>query len=55
MWAVTLPREDAKASWVLLGHWPMLISTFGQDASGEVYVGDFAGAVYRIMGEEKIK
>jgi hypothetical protein len=32
-----------------LGKWPLMISTFGRDHDGELYVADFAGgAIYRM-------
>lgn len=43
VWALELPSAaagDAKA--VLLGRFPHAITTFGRDADGEVYAGDFA-------------
>ena len=49
IWALALPetRKDAEAT--LLGKWDVQISTFGRDAQGRVYVGDFAsGTIYRI-------
>jgi glucose/arabinose dehydrogenase len=54
IWALVLPpvgAEDRPATDVAaLGLWPILISTFGQDPDGELYVGDFGRkAVYRIV------
>ena len=49
IWALTLPqtRQDAEAT--LLGKWDVQISTFGRDAQGRVYVGDYGGGtIYRI-------
>lgn len=52
IWAVQVPeknREDQLVKSISLGKWPLLISTFGQDSKGNVYVGNFAdGSVYRI-------
>ncbi|EMY05652.1 hypothetical protein LEP1GSC029_4616 [Leptospira interrogans str. 2002000626] len=32
-----------------LGKWPLLISSFGKDAAGKVYLSDFgSGKIYRI-------
>lgn len=51
LWALTLPdrpgaRADTPAS---LGRWPISISTFGKDPTGEAYVADFAGgSIYRL-------
>lgn len=52
IWALDLPSvhlpEPGFAKTRLLGKWSMLISTFGRDEDGEVYVGDYAGGgVYR--------
>lgn len=52
IWAMPLP-----ASWdgtvddvATLGRWPLLVSAFGQDADGELYVADFGGGViYRMQ------
>ncbi len=60
IWALELPADSKagpKASKVhSLGKWPVLISTFGRDNSGEVYVGDYAkGVVYKItVGKKKV-
>lgn len=50
MWAVQLPEQPGQqAEWSSLGRWPLLISTFGRDAQGRVYVGDYGGGVvYRM-------
>ena len=43
MWALKLPekREGPMADSQLLGRWPLLISAFGRDAQGELYVADW--------------
>lgn len=51
LWALPLPeRADAKAGPAKsLGKWSLLPSTFGRDAGGEIYLGDFAsGSIYRL-------
>ncbi|MCB9761516.1 MAG: PQQ-dependent sugar dehydrogenase [Alphaproteobacteria bacterium] len=53
LWAIPLPAQVSNSTPLVeartLGRWPILPSTFGQDARGEVYVADFAsGAIYRI-------
>ena len=40
IWALSLEKPYAARE---LGQWSYLISTFGRDAAGEVYVGDFGG------------
>lgn len=46
LWALDL---DAPSSAKTLGKWPLLPSTFGRDAAGELYVASFGdGVVYRI-------
>lgn len=56
IWALELPSTaggKAKAA-MSLGRWPLLLSTFGRDASGEVYVGDFgSGRIFRIEEARK--
>ncbi|MCA9632265.1 MAG: PQQ-dependent sugar dehydrogenase [Myxococcales bacterium] len=52
VWAITLPKELDPGEPMLpledLGQWPYLISTFGQDASGEIYMSDYSrGDIYR--------
>lgn len=54
VWALELPNErraDAPlASAELLGRWPYLISTFGRDAAGEVYLADYSrGDIYQFV------
>ncbi len=51
IWAFDMPAttNGKVSSNYSLGKWPLLISTFGQDHDGEVYIGDFAnGTIYRI-------
>ena len=51
IWAIDLPStaSEAVSTSFSLGKWPLLISTFGRDHNGEVYIGDFAnGIIYRI-------
>lgn len=52
VWAIALPEELDPGEPMLpledLGQWPFLISTFGQDAQGEIYLADYSrGDVYR--------
>jgi glucose/arabinose dehydrogenase len=45
LWALELPKAaaaGAEAKSTLLGRWPRAITTFGRDAKGELYAGDFA-------------
>jgi len=52
IWAVDLPppgKEEQSREFEILGNWPVLISTFGRNAGGEIFVGDYgAGAIYRL-------
>jgi glucose/arabinose dehydrogenase len=49
LWALDVETREVHA----LGKVPILISTFGRDAAGRVYVADFAGGtIYRIDPEE---
>lgn len=53
MWAVDVPSVDAPATPMpvtALGKRPILISTFGQDAAGEIYVADFSGGTVLKIG-----
>lgn len=63
MWAIELPapseadfaaeNPDPMPEAIALGKWPILISTFGQDSSGEIYLSGYAsGTVYRIGPQE---
>ncbi len=49
IWALDLDAPDQV--WTL-GKWPMMPSTFGQDAQGELYVASFGdGSIYRLSAE----
>jgi glucose/arabinose dehydrogenase len=51
LFALSLPADRATriAQPIALGRWPLLPSTFGRDAAGELYVATFAnGDIYRI-------
>ncbi len=50
IWALDLPSDRSRRAPVTaLGKWPLLISTFAVDGSGNVFVGDFgAGRVLRL-------
>lgn len=54
IWAVALPESGdggaaPLASPTALGHWKLLLSTFGRDGAGELYVADYGrGAVHRL-------
>lgn len=51
IWALELPkdRKTAISSAISLGKWPLLISSFGRDGSGRMYVLDYAqGRILRI-------
>ena len=55
LWALDLPAQASAAPdpapVYALGRWGMLISTFGRDAAGHVYVADYSGGgIYRIEG-----
>lgn len=54
LWALTLPEGDSReATSVELGQFEILLSTFGQDADGEIYVGDFGkGVISRLTAAE---
>ncbi|MFO1479086.1 MAG: PQQ-dependent sugar dehydrogenase [Turneriella sp.] len=50
IWAIALPADaQAKVDAVYtLGKWPVLISTFGRDAGGNIYAADFgSGTIFR--------
>lgn len=52
LWAVDVPAEPGAAVHraFTLGGWPVLVSSFGRDGAGELYVASFApGAVYKIV------
>jgi glucose/arabinose dehydrogenase len=53
IWAVTLPATEGAPTVppvvTALGQWPVLPSSFGRDAQGEVYVVDYSkGGLYRL-------
>ncbi|TGK00303.1 dehydrogenase [Leptospira langatensis] len=50
IWAFEIPKDGSKVKDVYtLGKWPILISTFGKDARGSVYIADFGtGQILRI-------
>jgi glucose/arabinose dehydrogenase len=51
VWALDLADKNSamQAEVYTLGKWPLMISTFGRDHDGELYVADFAGgAIYRM-------
>lgn len=54
IWALDLPPGDPPlnppaAAVTALGHFPLLISSFGRDGAGELYVADYqAGTIYRL-------
>jgi len=53
LFAIALPddRKQRVQQPIALGQWPLMPSTFGRDAHGELYVASFAtGDVYRIAG-----
>lgn len=52
IWAIPIPEDFSMpvTEVYALGKWPVLISTFGQDPRGEIYLGDYAsGKVYRLL------
>jgi glucose/arabinose dehydrogenase len=55
IWSIDLPDAAPRLSTEsqtlkLLGKWDILISTFAEDASGELYVADFSsGSIYKIV------
>ncbi|MEM7180406.1 MAG: PQQ-dependent sugar dehydrogenase [Spirochaetota bacterium] len=50
IWAIAIPDKQEKSKELLaLGRWSILISTFGRDHFGELYVADFQkGKIYRL-------
>ena len=55
IWAIELPADQSpvQAPPKALGRWPVLISSFGEDAAGELYVLDYGqGRVLRIQGPQ---
>lgn len=54
IWAIELPESSqAKVQKVYtLGRWPVLISSFGRDAAGNVYAADFgSGKIFRFVAK----
>lgn len=50
--AISIPRAGKVTDVINLGRWPILISTFGRSADGELYVADFAkGTIYRLSAK----
>ncbi|PJZ65458.1 dehydrogenase [Leptospira wolffii] len=50
LWAIDIPKDGSKVKEAFaLGRWPILVSTFGKDARGSVYLADFQqGQILRI-------
>ncbi|EMJ95644.1 PQQ-dependent sugar dehydrogenase [Leptospira alstonii] len=51
IWALELPDQIGQPAKKVysLGKWPVLISSFGKDAAGKIYLSDFgSGKIYRI-------
>ncbi len=50
LWAIELPKDGSKvADAISLGKWPILVSTFGKDARGSIYLADFgSGQILRV-------
>ncbi|EQA46198.1 glucose/sorbosone dehydrogenase [Leptospira broomii serovar Hurstbridge str. 5399] len=50
LWAISIPKDGAKVEEVFaLGKWPILVSTFGRDARGSLYLADFgSGKILRV-------
>ncbi|WP_246057448.1 PQQ-dependent sugar dehydrogenase [Leptospira gomenensis] len=51
LWALDLPEAEGNQAKEVysLGKWPLLISTFGKDTNGNLYLADFGtGKIYRI-------
>jgi glucose/arabinose dehydrogenase len=49
IWAIALPKQGAAGAALALGQWPVLISSFGRDGDGELYLADYGrGAIFRI-------
>jgi mono/diheme cytochrome c family protein len=56
LFAVPDPASGDPIQAVSLGQWPLLPSTFGQDAAGEIYVADFAGGIlYGLRGGDSFE
>lgn len=49
LFALRVPDRVRRVEATVLGRWPLLFSTFGVDAAGDVYVADYkSGAVFRL-------
>jgi glucose/arabinose dehydrogenase len=48
LWSLAPPTQPKATEAQSLGDTDLLISTFGRDGAGEVYVADFRGTVYRL-------
>ena len=56
IWAITVPTsgQGMASEHTSLGRWTMLPSTFGQDASGELYVADYGrGRIFRFTAADQ--
>jgi len=56
VWALRLPEMEGQTAEppAYLGRWPILISTFGRDASGNLYVAAYGkGRIYRISAPDR--
>ncbi len=53
IWAFDLPKSQEKVEKVYaLGKWNILISTFGKDSQGDVFVGDYqSGKIFKIISK----
>lgn len=52
IWAISLPKESGSVVTEVssLGKWPVLISSFGQDGQGELYLSDYgAGSIFKLV------
>ena len=50
MWSLAVPDEPVAVEATELGTWPVLLSSFGLDASGDLYVLDFGrGVVFSVV------
>jgi glucose/arabinose dehydrogenase len=49
VWALKLPEPGVPAQGRLLGQWPMLVSTFGRDAAGNLYAADFGKGTLSVL------
>ncbi|MEN0064388.1 MAG: PQQ-dependent sugar dehydrogenase [Myxococcota bacterium] len=52
MWALEVPDRARSVKALSLGQWPVLISAFGLDEAGDLYVVDYGrGSIYAVVGE----